>query len=401
LVSSLGDGHHLNINVCPFSVKLSAPRPSGLAISLSLATFFATTLLGTMPAKARISSLSNLFSFGDSLSDSGNSKSVSQSAIGFTFPPAPYYDGRFSNGPVAVEYLWQKFNPGSTAFKNSLSPDNQGTNYAIGGSSSGLQNYLELNPSVVSAGLSTAYSKKGNAWQLKGFGDQNNTFDPETSLFSVWYFPNDVFWSNNSSPNSLPGTYTGDPGPVIGPPAGFSAVVSNAVDNIVGTITKLADSYGARHFLVPNSALIGNTPEFAGTPQQNVLNQLSAGFNNSLQTNLNILSSQRPELDIIQFQTDDLQQEILNNPSLFGFTDVNTRCINNMTCVTNAGGAAKEWFYWDGTHPTTTGHEIFAQRMYQDVYQPVPGPLPLIGIAAGFGWSRQLRRRIKSSLEKG
>lgn len=354
-----------------------------------------------MPAKARISSLSNLFSFGDSLSDSGNSKSVSQSAIGFTFPPAPYYDGRFSNGPVAVEYLWQKFNPGSTAFKNSLSPDNQGTNYAIGGSSSGLQNYLELNPSVVSAGLSTAYSKKGNAWQLKGFGDQNNTFDPETSLFSVWYFPNDVFWSNNSSPNSLPGTYTGDPGPVIGPPAGFSAVVSNAVDNIVGTITKLADSYGARHFLVPNSALIGNTPEFAGTPQQNVLNQLSAGFNNSLQTNLNILSSQRPELDIIQFQTDDLQQEILNNPSLFGFTDVNTKCINNMTCVTNAGGAAKEWFYWDGTHPTTTGHEIFAQRMYQDVYQPVPGPLPLIGIAAGFGWSRQLRRRIKSSLEKG
>ncbi len=354
-----------------------------------------------MPAKARISSLSNLFSFGDSLSDSGNSKSVSQSAIGFTFPPAPYYDGRFSNGPVAVEYLWQKFNPGSTAFKNSLSPDNQGTNYAIGGSSSGLQNYLELNPAVVSAGLSTAYSKKGNAWQLKGFGDQNNTFDPETSLFSVWYFPNDVFWSNNSSPNSLPGTYTGDPGPVIGPPAGFSAVVSNAVDNIVGTITKLADSYGARHFLVPNSALIGNTPEFAGTPQQNVLNQLSAGFNNSLQTNLNILSSQRPELDIIQFQTDDLQQEILNNPSLFGFTDVNTRCINNMTCVTNAGGAAKEWFYWDGTHPTTTGHEIFAQRMYQDVYQPVPGPLPLIGIAAGFGWSRQLRRRIKSSLEKG
>ncbi len=52
-----------------------------------------------MPANAKIKSLSNLFAFGDSLSDSGNSKSVSQSAIGFTFPPAPYFDGRFSNGP--------------------------------------------------------------------------------------------------------------------------------------------------------------------------------------------------------------------------------------------------------------------------------------------------------------
>ena len=380
-------------------MKISAPRPSGLTISLSLATFFATTLLGTMPAKARISSLSNLFSFGDSLSDSGNSKSVSQSAKGFTFPPAPYNDGRFSNGPVAIEYLWQKFNPGSTAFKNSLSPGNQGTNYAIGGSSSGLQNNLELNPAVISAGLSTAYKEKGNAWQLNSFASQNQTFDPDTSLFSVSFFPNDLFWYS-SAQNSLPGTYTGNPGPNIAPPAGFSAVVGNAINNIVGTITKLADSYGARHFLVPNSALIGNTPEFAGTPQQNVLNQLSAGFNNSLQTNLNLLSSQRPELDIIQFQTDDLQQEILSNPSLFGFTDVTTRCINNANCVTNAGGAANEWFYWDGTHPTTTGHQIFAQRMYQDVYQPVPGPLPLMGVAAGFGWSRQLRRRIKSSLER-
>jgi len=382
-------------------MKISAPRPSGLAISLSLATFFATTLLGTMPAKARISSLSNLFSFGDSLSDSGNSKSVSQSAKGFTFPPAPYDDGRFSNGPVAVEYLWQIFNPGSTAFKNSLSPGSQGTNYAIAGSSSGLQNNLELNPAVISAGLSTAYHEKGNAWQLKGFEDQNKTFDPDTSLFSVWFFPNDLLWYNSTLPNSLPGTYTGNQGPNIAPPIGYDFVVGNAINNIVGTITKLADSYGARHFLVPNSPLIGSTPEFAGTPQQVGLNQISAGFNSLLQTNLNLLSSQRPDLDIIQFQTDDLQLEILNNPSLFGFTDVTTRCISNMSCVTNSGGAAKDWFYWDGTHPTTTGHQIFAQRIYQDVYQPAPGPLPLIGVAAGFGWSRQLRRRIKSSLEKG
>ena len=381
-------------------MKISASRPSGLAISLSLATFFATTLLGTMPAKARISSLSNLFSFGDSLSDSGNSKSVSQSAKGFTFPPAPYDDGRFSNGPVAVEYLWQIFNPGSTAFKNSLSPGNKDTNYAIGGSSSGLQNYLELHPPVISAGLSTAYNEKGNAWQLNSFASQNQTFDPDTSLFSVWFFPNDLFWYNNSTPNSLPGTYTGNPGPNIAPPNGYNFVVGNAINNIVGTITELADSYGARHFLVPNSALIGNTPEFAGTPQQGVLNQLSAGFNSLLQTNLNNLSSQRPDLDIIQFQTDDLQQEILSNPSLFGFTDVKTRCIDNTNCVTNSGGVAQDWFYWDGIHPTTTGHQIFAQRMYQDVYQPVPGPLPLIGISAGFGWSRQLRRRIKSSLER-
>jgi phospholipase/lecithinase/hemolysin len=371
-------------------------------MGLSLVAFCANTPLGMMPAKAGISSLSQLFSFGDSLSDNGNSKSVSQNALGFTFPPAPYYDGRYSNGPVAVEYLWQTFNPGNTTFKNSLSPGQQGTNYAIGGSSSGLQNYLELNPAVISAGLSSAYSQKGNAWQLNSFASQGKTFDPDTSLFSVWFFPNDLFWYNNSAPNSLAGTYAGTPGPVLAPPGGYPAVVSNAVSNIVGTITELANTYGARHFLVPNSPFIGDTPEFSGTPQQPLLNQLSTGFNDLLQYNLNLLSFQRPELDIIQFQTDDVQQEILKNPSLFGFTNVTTRCLYDANCVNNVGGVAQDWFYWDGTHPTTAGHEIFSQRIYQAVYQPAPVPAPVsgLGVAAAIGWSRQLRRRIKNRLPK-
>ena len=383
-------------------MKLNSPRRSGLAIALSLATFCAISPWAMMPAQAGISSLGNLFVFGDSLSDSGNSKSISQSAIGLTFPPAPYYDGRFSNGPVAVEYLWQAFNPANITFQNSLSPGNQGTNYAIGGSSSGLQNYIELNPAAISLGLSSAYSQKGNAWQLDNFASQGKTFNPATSLFVVWFFPNDLFWYNNSTPNSLPGSYAGNPGPAIAPPGGYPVVVNNAVNNIVGSITELANTYGALHFLVPNSPLIGNTPEFAGTPQQSVLNQLSAGFNNLLQANLNSLVSQQPDLDIVQFQTDDVQEEILNNPGLFGFTDVTTRCINNASCVSNVGGVAQDWFYWDGTHPTTTGHEIFAQRIYQAVYQPAqaPAPLPLMGIAAGLGWSRQLRRRLKSGLAK-
>jgi len=300
---------------CQFFVISAQAGRVGLAISLSLATFCATTLGGTMPAKAKIRSLSNLFSFGDSLSDSGNSKSVSQSAKGFTFPPAPYDEGRFSNGPVALEYLWQIFNPGNINFKNSLSGNN-GTNYAIGGSTSGLQNNLELNPPVINAGLDSAYRQKGNAWQLNSFASQSQTFDPNTSLFSVWFFPNDLLWYNSSTLNSLPGTFAGASGLAIAPPGGYSAVVGNAVSNIVGTITQLALG-GARHFLVPNSPLIGDTPEFAGTPQRGVLNQLSAGFNDLLQTNLNLLSSQRPDLDIFQFQTDDIQQEILNNPSIF------------------------------------------------------------------------------------
>ena len=48
---------------------------------------------------ARADSFSAVFVYGDSLSDNGNV----HSAIGL--PPPPYYNGRFSNGPVAVEQL--------------------------------------------------------------------------------------------------------------------------------------------------------------------------------------------------------------------------------------------------------------------------------------------------------
>ena len=32
-----------------------------------------------------------------------------------------------------------------------------------------------------------------------------------------------------------------------------------------------------------------------------------------------------------------------------------------------------------------------------DLITPVPGPLPLFGFAAAYGWSRSLRRRLRSS----
>ncbi|MCS5699645.1 hypothetical protein NZK32_11410 [Cyanobium sp. FGCU-52] len=83
----------------------------------------ALALLGApfapVPAWARIRSLSNLFVFGDSLSDSGNSKAISNAASGgtFTFPPANlgYVGGRFSNGLVAAAYFGKPSTPATAA----------------------------------------------------------------------------------------------------------------------------------------------------------------------------------------------------------------------------------------------------------------------------------------------
>lgn len=119
-------------------------------------------------ARAGLSSVEKLYVFGDSLSDSGNSGVLS----GGTFPAPPYFENRFSNGKVAVEYLWDILNPGNSTFTASLVG---GSNYAVGGSSSGKVNSVEQ----------AAYDNKGIAWQLATFQASNPQFNPNTSLFVV------------------------------------------------------------------------------------------------------------------------------------------------------------------------------------------------------------------------
>jgi phospholipase/lecithinase/hemolysin len=70
---------------------------SRFAISLAL-----TCLLGAqLVAGAASVPFSRIVVFGDSLSDTGNFYHLT----GGQLPPTPYANGRFSNGPLWVEYL--------------------------------------------------------------------------------------------------------------------------------------------------------------------------------------------------------------------------------------------------------------------------------------------------------
>lgn len=136
--------------------------------------------LAPAAAWARISSLSNLFVFGDSLSDGGNSGLLT----GSSFPPSPPYFGNcYSNGPVAVEYLWQAVNPGNPSFRPSLAPGG-GTNFALGGATTGNENFVAV-WDVAPPPIQNLFAEKGNASQLNAFHASNPVFNPDTSLFVV------------------------------------------------------------------------------------------------------------------------------------------------------------------------------------------------------------------------
>jgi phospholipase/lecithinase/hemolysin len=337
-------------------------------------------------ARAGVASLSNLFVFGDSLSDSGNAGLLT----GGNFTPAPYVGNRASNGPVAVEYLWQIFNPGNNSFKPSLSVGGAGTNYSILGATTGKKNNLEVG-NVPGPPLNTLFTNRGNASQLNQFTAVNPSFNPETSLFLLWLFPNDVFYClntlNGSNCNSAGTSADMDP-----TTTNLLAVPGLAVSNLIASINTLADA-GARNFLVVNSPDLGSTPAFRGTSNQALMTLLSDGFNTALDSELTTLATAKPQLDIELFELDAALNSLIANPSGSGLTNVTDACFTGSAVCTDPS----TYLFWDNLHPTTRTHEILAQQLYGVARDPVPAPMPFLGGLAALGWSRRLRQRLRQN----
>jgi phospholipase/lecithinase/hemolysin len=303
---------------------------------------------------------------------------------------------RASNGPVAVEYLWQTFNPGNNSFKPSLVGGTGATNYSIIGATTGLKNNLQV--STPPSALNTIFADKGSNWQLNQFKTAyptSSSFNPETSLFLLWLFPNDVFYCLNTLTNATSGACLS-----VGTSAGADSTATNlplvpglAVSNLIASVNTLANA-GARNFLVVNSPDLGLTPAFSGNnPLKGTVSALSQGFNTALEIELNKLATANPQLDIELFRVDDALNSLTDNPSEYGFTNVIDPCLTNMGVCSDPS----TYLFWDALHPTTRTHQILAQQLYGIARDPVPAPMPFLGGLAALGWSRRLRQRLRQN----
>jgi phospholipase/lecithinase/hemolysin len=92
-----------------------------------------------LPIRAWAASFSQIYVFGDSLSDPGNDFNLSGS------PPPPYFNGRFSNGPNWIDYLSQDLGLNPTPYTKlgvgGVIPT-QGINFAFGGATTGTANTI-------------------------------------------------------------------------------------------------------------------------------------------------------------------------------------------------------------------------------------------------------------------
>ena len=285
----------------------------------------ASLAYGVLPASA----YTNLFAFGDSLSDAGNHFQATGS------PPAPYFMGHSSNGPTWVEDLSLQLNLGP------LTPSLlNGNDFAFAAAQSG---ETDANPNF-----------------LPGTTTPNPTrmFDLDAQVAAY----------HNAHPDPVPGAlYTLDIGAndisaaLTTFPTDPSTVVSQAVANTVSAVVELYND-GARDLLFYEVPDAGLTPLVFGTPPQSLISGIALTFDQAVLAGLTALNA--PGLKIFDLQTFGLFDEIVGDPMAFGFnpTTIHDACLDMATgalCST-LPAVQDTYLFWDDVHPTERGHSITA-----------------------------------------
>jgi cholinesterase len=286
-------------------------------LRMILAVAVVTLLAGSVGfAQAQGQTFSQIVVLGDSLSDNGNL----YAAIGY--PPAPYWQGRASNGPVAVEYLAQ-------SLKIPL------VDFAWYGATTGVGNVTDSG--TVNAfgpwalpGITTVF---GRALSVQAF-----PVDPH-ALYVVWGGPND-FWYLGTLPTEAP------------------VAIGKAVTNLVTIVSTLRSLGVAEHqILVSNMPDLGKVPGILmyGPELSDFFSRVTTLFNQALRANL--------PPGVHYFDVSSRLSDIVANPERYGFGNSTDACLTETSLCPNP----TEYFFWDIAHPTTMGHALIGNALFQSV----------------------------------
>jgi outer membrane lipase/esterase len=313
-------------------------RTRHLVGAIAAALLFSTAAAAT--------TFDNVVVFGDSLSDAGN-LSLSMGS------PTPM---RFTT------------NPGTTTAENVAAglglPVKAsllgGTDYAFGGA--GVVQGVAPVPTLPQ--------------QFQMYLAANGGHADGNALFQVWGGANDIFY--------LTGTSTD--------PNVLAAGTVNAAKTELGLLGQMQAS-GARYVVVYNLPNMGATPEAlaGGAAVSAGATQLATLYNGTLNAGLGQLSGQG--LNIIPVNTYGLINEVIANPSAYGFSNVTAPACtggsgSSVQCgpqgsgapVTYAAGTDQTYLFADGVHPTTAAHRMLSEVVLGEI--AAPGQLSLMGESA-------------------
>ncbi|WP_225912489.1 SGNH/GDSL hydrolase family protein [Nostoc flagelliforme] len=253
--------------------------------------------------------ITEVYVFGDSLSDTG----MVFRATGGMYPPNPtYFQGRYSNGRVWIEYLAESLHLSSK----------QTHNFAYGGATTG-----SVGNSYVPSLLN----------QVQTF-TQTHQHTNSDALYVLWAGANDYLQGVSSA--TIP------------------------VKNVTTAINSLTD-VGAKKILVANLPDLGQLPATKNSTNSVNLSALTQAHNQGLRRSLKVLSQQHSDLEIVQLDANALYRDAIANPAAFNFTNVSSPCLSgSSTC-----GKPDQFLFWDGIHPTAAAHRIIGETAFSTIQE--------------------------------
>ncbi len=279
--------------------------------------------------------------FGDSLSDNGNFFAATGQ------PPAPYFNGRFSNGPNWVEQLAGA--PMAGFFPVGPVNNATSTNFAFGGArTDGNPAVSVTDPPNISGGTGaqiTNYALRGGAFAA-------------TDTATLWGGANNIFQAIAGAA-ATPATAQ----------ATMQGVAVASATNIGTQVGQLAAA-GARRIIVLNLPNFSGLPQFAGGPAAALAGFSSSTFNSALLTSVGAAAAGAPNANIITVDVAGVFTALQANPAAFGFANATQPCLSVLACVGNPA-VQPGYAFWDGVHPTTAGHALIAATVTQYLQAPV------------------------------
>ncbi|PJD94406.1 MAG: lysophospholipase [Legionella sp.] len=275
--------------------------------------------------------LHNIVVFGDSLSDNGNLYELMQRQ----FPQSPpYYDGRFSNGPVWVEQIASSYFPDQV--------DTRLLDYAVGGSG-----VAEDDEDDVLLTL----KKQINNYLLS----HHDAADPN-DLYIVWIGANNY----------------------LGMPEDTEATLREVTDGIVHGLERLADK-GAKHIVLFNLPNLGKTPAASEFDSEESMSYLSLTHNERLSQSFMSLKEKYPHVEWFYFDAGAVFTEVIDHPDTYNFVDVSHPC--STTMVNNSmkrsvlkmaaavtpmkqNDSCDGYLFFDLVHPTVFAHKVIAEKVH-------------------------------------
>lgn len=283
---------------------------------------------------------------GDSLSDNGvdgilagtelvnNKFSTGPVNVG-TYPPAPYYFGRFTNGfiwvDVAAKILGQEVD-----------------NYAAGGSN-GNGGEITVDPPFAYVSSPTKVTSRSLVQQAQSYASLNAYAAPTTDTVVIFTGVDEYYQQ-----------------------VGLGSGSANTTDVISSISSALTTAYtaGARDFVVVDLPPLASFP-FAGA-NSNSLGTLASTHNSQLASALTAFNTSNAGAKVTTYNVSSLFSAVIASPANYAnpapFTNVTGACrAGDLDTVQAAGFSTPNcpngdaYVFWDTVHPSKHMHQVIGQ----------------------------------------